>query len=175
MKRYTRVLKAMMVIGPVIALALPVGDAWGGSKIFTSSGVTSTIRGSVETNAFNNRDPFVAEVFSSGGECLLLAVTSQGADLEMTLVGPSGRVWQDDDSNGALRPRIRAITVTRGWHILILSSFSGASVNADFTMTMLRTTSTSALCNPPTGPSIFAPAPVKEGSLGAGPQGGAND
>jgi hypothetical protein len=166
---------AMTVVGLVMALALPAENAWGGSKVFAAFGTTSTMRGTVETNAFANRDPFVLQVFSGAGECLRLAVTSQGTDLEMTLVAPGGRVWQDDDSNGALRPRIFAVTNIRGWHTLNLSHFSGASVNADFVMTIFR--GAAATCVPLTAPRILADPQQadKPGTSGPGPQGGTNN
>jgi hypothetical protein len=75
----------------------------------------------LETNASQNRDPFVAQVFTSGAECLRIAVVSQGQDLEATLISPTGRIWQDDDSGGSNRPLIRAITDVRGWYPLTLS------------------------------------------------------
>ena len=153
------------------SLSMASADAWAGSKIF-SSGSSMTFSGSVETNSNQNRDPWVAQVFATGGgSCLRVAVTSQGADLEATLVSPSGRVWQDDDSNGGLRPRINAQTDVRGWYILTLSHFAGSAVNADFTMQISRPAS----CTPVTGPGILAAQARKAGSAEmAGPRGGAN-
>jgi hypothetical protein len=151
---------------------LVAGQAHAGAKIF-SSGLTR-VNGSIEFNANQNRDPFVAQVFSSGGECLRIAVVAQGADLEATLVSPSGRVWQDDDSNGSLRPRLHAVTDVRGWYPLALSHFAGTAVNADFSMDIQRLPTAS--CNPVTPPARLA-APMragKSGSVGAGVQGGAN-
>ncbi len=43
-----------------------------------------------------NADPFTLQVIAGANECLRIAVLSQEADLNATLVGPSGRVWQDD-------------------------------------------------------------------------------
>lgn len=145
----------------LLGLALPAQESWAGAKLFDNSADTSATRfnGTVETNATNNRDPFVAQIFTSGTECLRIAVVSQGTDLEATLVSPSGRVWQDDDSGGSLRPLIKAITNVRGWYPLVLSNFAGNSVNADFTIDITRLPSTSSLCSPATTPRILlAPA-----------------
>lgn len=154
------------------SMAMASGDVWAGSKIFSPGTGTATVNGSVEFNANQNRDPWVAQVFATGGgSCLRIAVTSQGADLEATLVSPSGRVWQDDDSNGSLRPRINAQTDVRGWYVLTLSHFAGSAVNADFTMQISRPAS----CLPVTNPGILAAQARKAGSAEmAGPRGGAN-
>ena len=58
------------------------GPAWAGSKIFSSGSTVLTVNGTLETNASQNRDPFVAQVFTTGAECLRIAVVSQGQDLE---------------------------------------------------------------------------------------------
>ena len=113
-----------------------------------------TFNGTTETNAFNNVDPFVVELFSAGSECLRIAVTAQGADLEATLVAPDGLTWRDDDGNGSLRPLIKAITTTRGWHILRLSHFAGQSVNADFTVNVARLASGDPSCSGATQPAL---------------------
>jgi hypothetical protein len=180
MKRHMENLKHGALVAVVFALTLSTPGAWAGSKVFTSS--STTISGSVETNANGNVDPFVVQVFSTGGECVRLAVDSQGADLEMTLVSPSGLLWQDDDSNGGLRPLIKAITDARGWYVLILSHFSGASTNADFSLSYGRFVSTSAQCSPPTSPHTADAAtnaaedmkPVDSGTLMQGPTDGPN-
>jgi hypothetical protein len=130
------------------------GPALAGSKLFASSGSSITFNGSVEANSNGNVDPFVVELFSTGNECLRLAVTDQGADLEATLVAPDGLVWRDDDSGGSLRPLVKAITTVRGWHILRLSHFAGEAVNADFTLNVARLASGDAACSQPTQPSI---------------------
>jgi hypothetical protein len=170
--------KGLSIAALFLGLALPAGESWAGAKLFDFSGNTTATRfnGTVETNATNNRDPFVAQVFTSGAECLRIAVVSQGTDLEATLVSPSGRVWQDDDSNGSLRPLLKALTDVRGWYPLVLSNFTGSSVNADFTIDITRLPSTSSLCAPATGPRIFvAPAGKStERNSEAVPSGGTN-
>ncbi len=162
---------AFAVIGALYA----ADPAWAGSKIFSSGSTVATVNGTVETNVSQNRDPFVAQVFTTGAECLRIAVTSQGQDLKATLISPSGTIWQDDDSGGLNRPLIKAVTNVRGWYPLTLSHWSGASVNADFTMTVQRAAATSSLCAPATAPrAAIAAAASKSGSNGPKPVGGPN-
>ena len=151
--------------------------AWAGPKIFTSGSAVLTVNGSTETTANGNPDPFLAEVFSSGRECLRIAVTAQGADLKATLLSPAGTVWQDDDGNGANRPLIKAVTTVRGWYPLSIAHFAGTAVNSDFTMTVQRAASTSSLCSAPTQPrTVLAEARVaKSGNNGPRPTGGPNE
>jgi hypothetical protein len=165
-------LKRTAVAALTLGLTLSTQSAWAGAKI--QSFGTTRVNGSVETNINNNRDPFDAQVFSAGGECLVIAVVSQGADMEATLVSPSGRIWQDDDSNGSLRPLIKAVTDVRGWYPLIMSHFSGAVTNADFSMDVTRVPTTDPRCASPTAPRVFQPEQKAAGSLGQKPVGGAN-
>jgi hypothetical protein len=166
-------LKRASVAALALGLTLSAQWAWAGPKIQSIG--TTRVNGSVETNVNSNRDPWVAQVFSSGNECLRIAVVSQGADLEATLISPSGRVWQDDDSNGSLRPLIKAITDVRGWYPLTLSHFAGAVTNADFSMDITRLPSNSASCQPPTAPRVLEPQQKATGNLGPAPAGGANN
>ena len=139
-------------------------SVWAGSKIFDPSSTctslncqSQTFMGSYETNENSNADPFLIQVFSTGSECLRIAVTSQGTDLEATLVSPSGKIWQNDDSSGSNpRPLIKAITDVRGWYPLILSHFAGAFDNADFTVKIGRYPSNNVNCDNPTSPSLEA-------------------
>ena len=142
----------------VFGLGLASAPAVAGPKIFSFFGSTMTINGTTETTANGNVDPFMVEVFAGANECLRIAVTFQGADLEATLVSPDGRTWRDDDSGGGNRPLVKAITVSRGWHVLRISHFAGSAVNSDFTAQIFRGASNNALCSPPTPASItFAP------------------
>jgi hypothetical protein len=155
--------KGFALTALMLGLVLPAQQSWAGSKIFDYNSDTAPTRfnGTVETNVSNNRDPFVAQIFTSGAECLRVSVVSQGTDLEATLVSPSGRVWQDDDSGGSLRPLVKAITDVRGWYPLVLSHYLGNSVNADFTIDITRLPSTSSLCTPATTPRAFRALDVK--------------
>ena len=170
--------KGLSIATLLLGLTLPAGQSWAGAKIFDNNADTAATRfnGSVETNTSNNRDPFVAQVFSAGAECLRIAVVSQGSDLEATLLSPTGRVWQDDDSGGSTRPLIKAITDVRGWYPVVLSHFAGSSVNADFTIDITRVPSSSPLCAPATAPRISLAPALKsaEQSVTSSPSGGAN-
>lgn len=175
MKQFALNAKGFFLAALISGLALTNGTAFAGSKIFSSGNTTARVNGSYETNANGNRDPWVAQVFTLGNECLRIAVVSQGTDLEATLVSTTGRTWQDDDGGGSLRPLIKAITDARGWYPLVLSHFNGAVANADFTMDITRLPVNSPLCQPPTQPSIlFGPAQKPAGGSGEKPTGGAN-
>jgi hypothetical protein len=155
--------KGLSIAALLLGLALPARESWAGAKLFDFSNDTAATRfnGTVETNASNNRDPFVAQVFTAGAECLRIAVVSQGTDLKATLVSPTGRIWQDDDGNGNLRPLIKAITDVRGWYPLVLAHFAGNSVNADFTIDITRVPSNSPLCSPVTAPRLAVTPALK--------------
>jgi hypothetical protein len=158
-----RMKHAVAIASGILATAVAM-PAWAGEHVFAAFGSTITLNGTVESDNASNADPFTLQVFSTGSECLVIAVTSQQADLEATLVGPSGRVWQDDDGNGSLRPLIKALTVTRGWHSLTVSHFAGTAVHADFTFQITRAASNSTLCSPPTISSFQTTARAKPAS-----------
>jgi hypothetical protein len=172
-------LTGFSVLTLVVGLTFATPAAWAGSKIFDPSGNTTATRfsGTVEGNAANNRDPFVVQLFTAGNECLKIAVVSQQQDLEATLVGVEGRVWQDDDGGPGLQPLINAITTVRGWYPLVLHHFAGSFFSTiDFTVDVTRLPSNSPLCQPVTNPSILtSPAAKPAGaSSETGPSGGTN-
>ena len=111
-----------------LTLALSAGSAWAGPKLVPLFGTTFRVNGLVgdssNVGADRNRDPFVVQLFSAGNECLRIAGVTQDADLEATLISPTGRTWQNDDGNGLLRPLIKAITDVRGWYTFQMSHFS---------------------------------------------------
>jgi hypothetical protein len=159
MQNASRALRLALVCSAAFATTSP---AFAGPKLFAYLNNSFIANGTTETNAAGNVDPFTVELFSAGNECLRIAVNNQETDLEATLVAPDGRTWRDDDGNGSLRPLVKAITTTRGWHILRISNFSGASVNADFTFQVWRLPSTSSLCAGATTPlSTFSLNAVK--------------
>ena len=161
-----------------LTLAMTAHSAMAGPKLVPLFGTTFRVNGLVGDSSNGNRDPFVVQLFSSGNECLRIAGVSQDADLEATLISPTGRTWQDDDGNGLNRPLIKAITDVRGWYTLEMSHFSTGVVNADFSVDLLRVASTNGLCNPPTGPRVqLAPAAVAAKSAQQAPKtiGGAAD
>jgi hypothetical protein len=162
----------------ILSTALASAPALAGPKLFAYLGSSITFNGTTETTANDNVDPFVVELFSAGRECLRIAVTAQGTDLEATLVAPDGITWRDDDGGGSLRPLIKAITTVRGWHILRLSHFAGQAVNADFTVNVARLASGDASCSGATQPAITFSAVQELKPSAASPQnqrGGASE
>ena len=161
----------------IFSTAVAASPAFAGPKLFAYFGDSITFNGTTETTANGNVDPFNVELFSAGNECLRIAVTAQGADLEATLVSPDGLTWRDDDGNGSLRPLIKAITTVRGWHILRLSHFAGEAVNADFTVNIARLASGDASCGGATQPAITFSAvqQTKPSAAPQNPKGGASE
>ena len=100
-------------------------------------------------------EPVIVAVLDSGIDTL-------HEDLKSVLWTNPGEIpgnGKDDDGNGSQRPLIKAITDVRGWYTFQMSHFSTGVVNADFSVDLLRTTSTSASCNPQTVPRVtLAPA-----------------
>ena len=142
--------RLFLAAGLGLAVAISAQGAWAGPKLFASGTSVITVNGSNETTSNGKIDPFLAEVFTIGRECLRIAVTAQGTDLKASLLSPAGTLWQDDDSGGSNRPLIKAITTTRGWYPLSVANFAGSAINADFTMTIQRAASGSSLCGAPT-------------------------
>ena len=165
-------MKYLMAATALLGTVVIADQAVASSKIF-SSGV-SRLNGRIETTASGNIDPFIVQVFTTGNECLRIAVVAQGAaDLEATLVSPSGRVWQDDDSNGSLRPLIKAITDVRGWYPLMLAHYVGHATNENFSLDIERLASSNVRCSPPTSARVnTAPARAKTGASGQAVPGG---
>src|SRR5262245_37205793 len=104
----------------VLGLVLSTGVAWAGPKFFDPSFSTCTgancssesYRGTYTHDQFSNADPFIAQLFTFGGECVRLEVTSTApaADLETVLSCPNGTVFRGDDSGVGLHPLVKAIT-----------------------------------------------------------------
>jgi hypothetical protein len=169
-------IKGFAIAALGLGLVLFARESWAGSKIFDPFGFPATrFSGTVEGNAALNRDPFVVQIFTAGAECLRIAVVSQGQDLEATLVGVEGRVWQDDDGGPGLFPLINARTTIRGWYPLVLHHFAGSFFSTiDFTVDVTRLPSAS--CVPETLPSILNtpnPKPTN-GASGSVTPGGTN-
>ena len=89
--------KAVLASAIGLTLALSTASAWAGPKLVPLFGTNFRVNGLVGDSSNQNRDPFVAQVFTTGTECLRISVISQDQDLKATLISPSGTVWQDDD------------------------------------------------------------------------------
>ncbi len=159
-------MKYNSLVTGIFAAAIAASPAWSGSNVFNFPGETTVLGGSVESSA-GGADPFSIGVFSTGNECLRIAVnnqqntgTGERSDLKATLVAPNGTVWQDDDSNGNLLPLIKAITPSGvvGWYTLALSQFNGHAVHTAFAFQFSRFSATDSRCSPPTPPRVLGVA-----------------
>ena len=145
-----------------MALALSLGGtapAWAGTQLFdtknTSMGINSNsqlIQGISERNSTNTQAiPFTAQVYSTGGECVRLQVTSSGAiDEEIVFVSPTGDVWRDDDGGPGNFPLVKANTDVDGWYTVHVNDFAGGGGAAIFTLRYGRYNSGNPNCSSPT-------------------------
>lgn len=70
-----------------------------------------------------------AAVYAYPGECLRVDETAMygaGADDAITIVGPDGSRWHNDDFYG-LRPRVAFIAPHDGWYYVTISRYNGAA------------------------------------------------
>ncbi len=154
MKRFVMTcLFAALVLLPMTALA--------GSLMYdpfntcTSTNCSSqSIHGTYHSDAAGDRDPFILQIYSGGGECVRLDVTAETHDLEMVLISPTGIIWRNDDFLGDPRPLIEAITDINGWYTLQVSHWNGANVIADFTLRYGRYNSGNPNCSSVTPPLV---------------------
>ncbi len=145
----------------MVLFLLPV-TAFAGSLMydpfFNCTGINCSsqyIYGTYHSDAAGDRDPFILQVFTSGGECVRLDVIQQTRDLEIVLISPTGRIWRNDDrSSTNRRPLIKAITDVNGWYTLQVSHFNGADLIADFTLRYGRYASDNPNCSSATPPLI---------------------
>jgi len=148
MKRYTRnLLLAALIAG----LVLTAGVVWAGPKLFSGQAdfgpntCTTLNCNAVDITGMythdqntSNADPFIAQVFTDGADCVRIDVTSVQPvtdDLEATLTCPNGQTWVSDDGPNSNKPLIRAIQDTghRGWCTLTISASNGEQASAVFT------------------------------------------
>jgi hypothetical protein len=128
---------------PVLTLALValgVTAATGG-PLLTASRSTCTgincgsesLAATYELSPSGQAIPFIAQIFSSGGECLRVDITALGTappngDLETVLVSPNGTTWRNDDGGTCVRcPLVKANTPSGvdGWYTVSISHFAG--------------------------------------------------
>jgi len=80
---------------------------------------------------------FVINAFATPGNCVRFDVISEGADLEMVVTAPDGRVFRNDDSHGPCFncPVVKiASAPNNGWYTVHLAQFAGAAVDTNFTL-----------------------------------------
>jgi hypothetical protein len=103
--------------------------------------------------------PWTAEVYSSPGACLRIAVVTQATDLEATVIAPNGTVYRDDDGGGANRPLVKINnTPNNGWYTVSINHFAGSAVSSNFTLNIQRLGLNNASCLPATVPAAAAAA-----------------
>lgn len=160
MKRRVSILNAAFLSAASLGLSLAPNAAFATPVVEVPNGGTVTINGSYLASP--NPNPAVYQVFAAANQCLRIAgIAQSGVDLEATLVSPGGRVWQDDDTNGSLRPLIKAITPGGGWYTVHLSSYVGSTTPGTFTVQISRFASTDSRCQPPTTPGVSSQATPK--------------
>lgn len=153
-----------ILVSLIAGLSLFQGTAQAGSGIrdirntcTTLNCIATIIRGTYQSNGFGDAEPFILQILSSGAECVRLDMLTQGVDLQIVLISPSGRIWANDDRTppGDTRPLVRAITDVQGWYTLHVSSFDGGIIDADFALSYGRYNPANVNCSPPT--PFFSP------------------
>lgn len=150
-------LSAAIAVAALSSVAVPANA----TQIFTSN---ATIGGT--TFGFGpSAAPWTAEVFAAAGECLRLAVITQGTDLKAVAVAPNGNAYRDDDGGGANRPLVKINgTPNNGWYTVSINQWQGNPVSTNFTLNIQRLGVNNAACLPATAPSLAATASRKASS-----------
>ena len=165
----SRLITKLAIAAAVLGGGALVQPSWAGSQIYangpsscTGSNCASTfLNGTYDYDTVNhNANPFVLQVFSGGGECVRIDVTSAGTDLETVLVAPNGTTWRNDDRPGSTNPLVKALVPSgvRGWYTLSISRYNGGGPRGDFTMAYGRYTSGNPNCSGATSPALAAAA-----------------
>ena len=146
--------------GLVLGVALLGGTAWATNMYGPNNTCTENncgarvIQGTV--TAFGpTAQPWVAEIFSPSGQCFRLAVTAEGQDLKTVVSAPNGQVFRNDDGGEAcfLCPVVKiAHTPNNGWYTVSINQWTGAAVNANFTMLYSTYNVGNPNCANPTNP-----------------------
>lgn len=102
-----------------------------------------------------NSQPWTAELFAGAGECVRLFVISTAFDSKLTVIAPNGVVYRNDDGGGSLRPLVKiASAPNRGWYTVQVAHFTGAPMNANFTLLYGRYSAGNVNCSGGTSPLI---------------------
>jgi hypothetical protein len=105
-------------------------------------------------------NPWNGQFILSSSSCARFDVVSQTSDLEMTVVSPDGRMFTNDDF-GDLTPRVVIASPSSGVHTVVLNSFTGGGIDADFHMKMAQYNFGNPNCASPTvagGPDSLSAA-----------------
>jgi hypothetical protein len=93
------------------------------------------------------------QIFAAKGLCLRIQVFAATVDLEMTVVGPNGSVWRNDNAAaGNNRPLVKINnTPVAGWYTVVVGQASGVPFDSDFQVAF-GVYSTNPNCVPATPP-----------------------
>lgn len=127
-------LASFCLVAAPMAQATNLFNPQGPSPTPTLDGASIRLDGTLnDTNG--NSQPWTAELYAGAGQCLRLFVTSTTFDSELTVVAPNGTVYRDDDGGGLLRPLVKVASApVRGWYTVQVAAYSGAPMNANFTL-----------------------------------------
>jgi hypothetical protein len=115
-----------------------------------------TVQGDVGTGT---ADRWVGQFFANTNECLRVAVTSQGTDLETVVISPNGTFYRNDDSGLAacpLCPVVKVQPAINGWYTVSIGSFNGTPTFANFHVAYGRYNNGNPNCASPTTPQVAA-------------------
>jgi hypothetical protein len=99
-------------------------------------------------------------------------VLTQASDLEITTASPGGAVFRNDDSFVApcpLCPLVKINGTQNGWYTVSISSFSGAAIQANFTLGYGQYNVNNPNCAAPTVP-VLSPAAAASKPSGSSPR-----
>lgn len=165
MKSRNSCIPSVVVLSGLAILAL-ASSAGAGQGIFepqstcTGNNCSSlTLYGTYEANDGDDADCFLAQLWTSGDECVRIHMQQQwgqSPDAAMVLTCPGGGVWRDDDSGGGTKPLIKAETFGPGWCTLQVCDYGGAFGNgSDFRVRYGRYNLGNRNCSNPTRPTAL--------------------
>jgi hypothetical protein len=114
----------------------------------------------VVREAFGEVHPWVIELFANPGQCLRVAVTAEGADLEAVVIAPNGTVYRNDDGGVAACPLCPVVKVNptpgpaRGFYTVQIAHWLGNPVTANFTLLYGLYNAGNPNCAPATPPAV---------------------
>jgi hypothetical protein len=105
---------------------------------------------------YQPQEPLVLQLVAAANECLRVQADFQQADMEMVLISPTGRIWDDDNAGGDIEPLIKVAPVpATGWYTLHINNASGAAANQAVEVSYGRyTPATNPNCARPTPPLV---------------------
>lgn len=119
------------------------------SNTAVPNGDAQAISGTLNDGGARGPEPWVAQVYKGPGECLRLFVSTTAFDSALSVGGPDGAVWRNDDSFGSQRPLVVVDAARRqGWYTVQVAHFSGRTANANFTLNHGRYVAGNINCQP---------------------------